>query len=300
MALDIDTIALTCLVLLGVGYVAVLGLLPFRRYAPAAKETLPILHAEAVIVIAAVGAVWVGGWVLTLCLIALTLRIGFEAAFVALARRGARLRVVLPAGAALAAAVLLGATQPLEALIWPSLAALALCGLLVWLRIPNPISYLGVSLLLAAFPGIPLMIFVAAGNQDLGVWLLAAFFLVETFDSYALLGGKLFGRTKAFPLLSPRKTVEGLAAGAVMLMLTAALVGKLLFDAPVPASAGLALCVGVLAVAGDLAASRLKRLSGIKDYPPVIRNQGGLLDITDAWIAAGAGLAVFAVLSGLA
>ena len=48
--------------------------------------------------------------------------------------------------------------------------------------------------------------------------------------------------------------------------------------------------VAGLAVAGDLAASRLKRMAGVKDYPVLMRRQGGVLDSLDSWIAAGAGL----------
>ena len=83
-----------------------------------------------------------------------------------------------------------------------------------------------VALDLLVFPTVPLVVFTAAGlHGGFEVWLLVAFILVETFDSYALLGGKFFGRHKAFPVLSPRKTVEGLVIGAIVLMLTAGLVG---------------------------------------------------------------------------
>ena len=121
----------------------------------------------------------------------------------------------------------------------------------------------------------------------------------ETFDSYALLGGKLFGKHKAFPNLSPNKTVEGLGIGAIMLMATAAGLGVLLAGLPVLASAAIALFAGVLTLAGDLLASRLKRLSGVKDYPQILPHQGGLLDITDAWVVTGAGLVCLATGLGL-
>ena len=76
------------------------------------------------------------------------------------------------------------------------------------------------------FPGLPLALFVAVGIEPANAGVLVlAFLLVETYDSYALFGGKLFGRHPAFPRLSPRKTVEGLAIGAAMLALTAAVAG---------------------------------------------------------------------------
>jgi phosphatidate cytidylyltransferase len=52
------------------------------------------------------------------------------------------------------------------------------------------------------------------------------------------------------------------------------------------------------AVAGDLLASLAKRRAGVKDYPPIMKVQGGLLDIIDAWLVAGPCLAGFAVLTG--
>ena len=300
MTLDTTTIALVCLVLLAAGYAVVLAVSLVPRLAPTADEILAILHTEAVIVVTVVSAFWIGGWVLTLGLVAFTLRVGYEATSVIFGRIGASRRQVAAASLVLAASALIAAMLPLQYLLLLGLAGLGLCWLIVARTPAEPVSIGDAAILLAAFPGIPLALFVAAAQQGLGAWLLAAFFLVETFDSYALLGGRLFGRTAAFPRLSPRKTVEGLAAGAVMLMLTAAAVGYLLIDAPVPASAAFALFTGVLTVAGDLAASRLKRLSGVKDFPPIIASQGGLLDITDAWIAAGAGVAAFAVLAGLA
>ncbi|WP_306029020.1 phosphatidate cytidylyltransferase [Stappia sp. MMSF_3263] len=139
----------------------------------------------------------------------------------------------------------------------------------------------------AVFPGFPVLLFVMVAREPENSGLvLVSFLLVETYDSYALLGGKLFGRRPAFPRLSPRKTVEGLVAGAVMLGLTAALAGPLVVDWSIGASLSAAILIAVTAIAGDLAGSRLKRASSVKDYPQVLPRQGGLLDITDAWLIA--------------
>ena len=77
------------------------------------------------------------------------------------------------------------------------------------------------------------------------------------------------------------------------------LLGPLLGGFPVLGSMLFALAAGALTVAGDLAASRLKRVAGVKDYPAVLPHQGGLLDITDAWIATGAGLVTLMSLGNL-
>jgi len=289
MTITTSSLALTCFTLLAAGYVlfAVLG--QVKSLAPVIREAWPILLMETLIVGSAAGAFWIGGWVLTIALLALAARTGYEAAKVA----GLRHSVGHPAriGGAIIVLALLASfvPMPLLAIAAPGAAALVITAIRAQKGKPdNPIK---VALDLALFPVLPLVVFTAAGLQGLfETWLLIAFILVETFDSYALLGGKLFGKHKAFPILSPNKTIEGLAIGAVMLMLTAAGIGALLAGLPVLASAGIALFAGALTLAGDLLASRLKRLSGVKDYPQVLPHQGGLLDITDAWIVTGAGL----------
>jgi len=144
---------------------------------------------------------------------------------------------------------------------------------------------------LFVYPILPMVLLAWAGLDDtLRPFMLVSYILIETFDSYAYVAGKLVGRTKAFPVLSPRKTIEGLFGGAVILMLTAAIVAALA-DMPIVTAMTLALITGALGVVGDLSASRLKRAAGVKDFPIVLPKQGGLLDIADSWIAGGGGLA---------
>ena len=127
--------------------------------------------------------------------------------------------------------------------------------------------------------------------------LVLAFFLVETFDSFSLLGGKLYGRTPLVPRLSPRKTWEGLATGvtavAVALLSLVAWLGLPLL----PMLLG-GVVVIVAAIAGDLLGSLAKRRAGVKDDPTVMKVQGGLLDIADAWLVAGPCLAGLVILVG--
>ena len=68
---------------------------------------------------------------------------------------------------------------------------------------------------------------------------------------------------------------------------------------PLLPTAGLALYVGIMSVVGDLAASRHKRIAGVKDYPQVLPRQGGLLDSLDSWIAVGGGLVAIDILTRL-
>ncbi|WP_158500651.1 phosphatidate cytidylyltransferase [Shimia marina] len=140
------------------------------------------------------------------------------------------------------------------------------------------------------FPVLPFALLAhGAVSPNLTALMLATYVMVEIFDSFALFFGSLLGRTKAFPGVSPNKTVEGLVGGAAALLL-AACAAAIIWGFPLALTAPTALLTGGLAVAGDLAASRHKRLAGVKDYPKFLPRQGGLLDSLDSWIAAGGGL----------
>jgi len=102
-------------------------------------------------------------------------------------------------------------------------------------------------------------------------------------DSGAYYLGKNFGRHKMAPVLSPKKTWEGLIGG-VFASFIGATVFHLLFPLPfgwVP----VLIIAGILAIAaplGDLVESVLKRDTGVKDSSNLIPGHGGLLDRTDS------------------
>lgn len=273
-----------------------------------ARPIWPIFATEVVIVTAAVLPLIVGGPVLVLALALLAIRIGYEASRVALLRLApvegwregglSTWLVPLAVGGALALAGVLAARVSLPVLAG---GGALLAGLAIGLRqlLGSARGLAAVMLELIAFPAVPLVLFTAAAQVPANAGLLLlAFLLVETYDSYALLGGKLFGRRPAFPVLSPKKTVEGLVVGGTMLALTAGLVGPLVFGWSLAASLLAALIIAVASVGGDLAGSRLKRASGVKDYPAVLPRQGGALDIADAWLIAGPALVLLAVAAG--
>jgi phosphatidate cytidylyltransferase len=184
-------------------------------------------------------------------------------------------------------------------------AVLILCFLLPW---TVAVAALGLSWLAAAawrlarpgepaadllvFPVLPLLAFATACAGTNPAIFLAAWIGIETFDSYALLAGKVFGRRKAFPVLSPNKTIEGLAGGVAMLVLTVLVAAAFLDNLSYGRALAFALLIGVFTVTGDLAASLMKRRAGVKDFPPLVPHQGGLFDIFDSWIATGGALAV--------
>ncbi len=127
-----------------------------------------------------------------------------------------------------------------------------------------------------------------ADNHHTGAWwLLYVMLLVWGADSGAFLFGKLFGKHKLAPKVSPGKTWEGLIGG----LLTSALISWL-FGLFVPLSLSpstLLICsvVATLAsVLGDLTESMFKREAGIKDSGNLIPGHGGILDRIDSLTAA--------------
>jgi phosphatidate cytidylyltransferase len=105
-------------------------------------------------------------------------------------------------------------------------------------------------------------------------------------DAFAELLGRLCGRRKLCPRLSPEKTVAGLAGGLAMAVVVSQPLGFLLpgFDGPRLALAGLAIALG--AVAGDLAFSAIKRRVGVKDFSGLLPAHGGVLDRFDSLVLA--------------
>ena len=101
-------------------------------------------------------------------------------------------------------------------------------------------------------------------------------------DSAAYFTGKLLGRTKLCPGISPGKTVEGFVGGVLAGVLLGLAAERLLpTGLGLPRAAGFAFLIAVTAVFGDLTVSLLKRSAGVKDTGRVLPGHGGLLDRFD-------------------
>lgn len=105
-------------------------------------------------------------------------------------------------------------------------------------------------------------------------------------DIFAYFGGKSFGKQPLAPTISPKKTWEGFWFGflgaAVGLLATfyIARVFPVQFWQVFP----VVFIVSTLGPAGDLLASRLKRLAGVKDSSALLPGHGGFFDRFDALI----------------
>ena len=143
-------------------------------------------------------------------------------------------------------------------------ALLALLLMALW--VGAPLAHLG---LLEELPGGTFFVLVAV----VGPWLS---------DSGAYFAGRLLGRHRLFPTLSPKKTYEGAIGG---LLLTVALVGyfaHVFLDLGLAEAALLGVAVSAFSQAGDLFESTLKRLLELKDLGSVLPGHGGILDRIDS------------------
>jgi phosphatidate cytidylyltransferase len=105
--------------------------------------------------------------------------------------------------------------------------------------------------------------------------------IVQLSDVLQYVFGKLFGRTKLAPQVSPSKTVEGLIGGGA----SATLIGGLLWPlTPFTSQESLAMAFVIVAMGflGGLTLSAVKRSLGAKDWGVMIEGHGGMLDRLDS------------------
>lgn len=117
--------------------------------------------------------------------------------------------------------------------------------------------------------------------------LLIAFLIivVQGSDVLQYIFGKLFGRRRFSPTVSPSKTWEGLIGGLLSASLLGALLSFLTPFSPLQAS-GVAFIVCFMGFLGGLVASAIKRDQGVKDWGHLIEGHGGMMDRADSLVFA--------------
>lgn len=167
------------------------------------------------------------------------------------------------------------------------------------------LSRLGRSVLALAYAGLLMSFLVALrmyGKDPLGFVALASMIVVvksSDIGAYVvgrLIGGRLFGRARMAPQLSPKKTFEGglgailcgcLAGYLSLWWLGPLVVGTDFKPPPWWVSVGYGLALAVAGMFGDLAESLLKREAGAKDSSRWLPGLGGVLDLLDSILFAG-------------
>lgn len=109
-------------------------------------------------------------------------------------------------------------------------------------------------------------------------------------DTCAYVVGMLIGKKKIFPVLSPKKSLEGCIGGVVGAGLIAALYAIFALENVFPDKrvtiviTVICMVGAVMSQVGDLAASAIKRNHEIKDYGKLIPGHGGIMDRFDSVI----------------
>jgi len=124
------------------------------------------------------------------------------------------------------------------------------------------------------------------GLQPLGrLLLLTVFVIVWSADIGAFLVGRLIGRIKLAPKVSPGKTWEGVIGGVLFAAMAGLVMGYIL-DSSSLQWVALAMATAVASVVGDLAVSMFKRNVGLKDSGAILPGHGGVLDRVDSLTSA--------------
>lgn len=125
-------------------------------------------------------------------------------------------------------------------------------------------------------------------DGEFSVWLI--FICSWGCDTMAYVAGRLFGRHKMAPVLSPKKTIEGavggIAGAALIGAIYAAVIGQFTDSGSgrILVYALISAVGALVSMTGDLAASAIKRNHEIKDYGNLIPGHGGILDRFDSVI----------------
>jgi len=118
-------------------------------------------------------------------------------------------------------------------------------------------------------------------------------------DIGAYYAGRLWGKTKLAPRISPGKTVEGFFGGLVSAFIFSFAFAYLFYPDSlwIPAAAA-ALCGGLIGPLGDLSESSIKRYFGAKDSGTLLPGHGGLLDRADALMMSAPVFYIFLAVKG--
>ena len=147
-------------------------------------------------------------------------------------------------------------------------------------------------LVAVAYPGVLGAHFVLLRLLPEGqTWLLVL--LAGTFatDTGAYAAGRLFGKHPLAPSISPGKTREGAVGGLIAGALAALAATRLLDDPPKAVLvAAIAVVLPLLAEAGDLLESAIKRRLEVKDMSTLLPGHGGVMDRLDSLLATGPAL----------
>lgn len=144
--------------------------------------------------------------------------------------------------------------------------------------------YLGILYVAVPFAMINILVFYS-GEYSYEI-IMGLLFLTWANDVGAYFTGILFGRTKLFERISPKKSWEGSIGGATLAVIVAIIIGYY-FEGLNPIEwISVSLIVVIAGTYGDLVESHFKRSIQIKDSGTIIPGHGGFLDRFDSLLIA--------------
>ncbi|MBC7936001.1 MAG: phosphatidate cytidylyltransferase [Rhizobacter sp.] len=130
---------------------------------------------------------------------------------------------------------------------------------------------------------------------------IAIIFSIWINDTMAYIVGSMIGKTP-FSKISPKKTWEGTAGGAILCIIVIALLGAFLPAAqsiPVKHWVAIGALCAVFGTIGDLLESKLKRMANVKDSGSFMPGHGGFLDRFDSLLLAAPAVWLYVYFSNL-
>lgn len=169
--------------------------------------------------------------------------------------------------------------------IYFSLLLALILGYILFFEWPQLCKPKRIWLVTPLYPVAPFVILIFF-NHFYHILLFKLFLTVACFDSASYLCGKLFGKHKILPSVSPGKTWEGALGG----YLVTCLLFKLFFCSSWQQATIFTLTLCFFAFWGDMFESWLKRRVGIKDTASILPGHGGFLDRLDGVMFAAIGI----------
>lgn len=243
----------------------------------------------------ALAAVWYGGW-------AFAMLVAVAAAIMCWEWHGMVVKRFPAAGWMAATGCALAALLALQS---PSLAVLLVIAAAIASAAAAPLSgerprlWAGMGALYAGLPSVAL-VWLRQEPQTGLITVIWLFLLVWATDIGAYAAGRTIGGPLLMPTISPKKTWAGLLGGMVSAMMAGAGVALLSGLSTLPALIIGSAALAVIAQAGDLLESWVKRRWDVKDSSAIIPGHGGVLDRVDGLLAAAIAVALVALASGQA
>ena len=153
-------------------------------------------------------------------------------------------------------------------------------------RREDPVRNIGLGLLSLVWIVLPLCVLFFVWSEQSPAQVLAFLILIWASDTFAYLGGSLFGKHKLAPNISPGKTWEGFLISCVLTAALAVGFSYIPYFRAIGFAVGhwivIALLTEVFGLLGDLIESLFKRKAGVKDSGNIIPGHGGVLARVDS------------------